>query len=78
MSTTTLERRVARLEAAAGDDDVTWEELVRWSYIRDPLSPERQREFAEFERRETSALCLLIKETVERARAWEQARHRRI
>ena len=61
--TRSLRRRIERLEAASGGDEVTLEELVLWSYAKEPFDAETQRRYDDFARRyERSRLCRLIEE----------------
>ena len=58
-----LRRRIERLEATMGGEEVTLEELVLWSYAQEPFDAETQRRHDDFARRsERSKLCRLIEE----------------
>ena len=59
-----LKRRIERLEATIGGNEVTLEELVVWSYAEPPFDAETQRRYDEFARRyERSRLCRLMEES---------------
>ena len=58
-----LRRRIERLESTMGGDEVTLEEIVLWSYEKEPFDAETQRRYDDFARRyERSRLGRLIEE----------------
>jgi len=63
----TLLRRLERLEAMMGGGEVGLEELILWSYEREPFDAGTQRRYEDFTRRcEGSRLCRLINEAYQR------------
>jgi hypothetical protein len=68
MMTSTLKRRVARLEAVRGGQEVTLEEMILWSYEKEPYDAETQRRYDDFaRRRERSKLWRLMAKSYQRS-----------